>query len=214
MIELNDTNGASTFTQEYARKVMDEFPGPLAGAEFGVAYGGGIERIGRMWRDRGVVYGFDTFEGHPKQIGDLCPFSSIGGGQSSFAATCMDNWYINPDFGRERYTDRYIQTQLDNQGLSNVKLVKGLVTADMDVSFLPDMQYCLLDLDFPLSMLEAYYLVEEKIVPGGYLLLHDVIPKGHIFGCYDVYQQMLSKGKFEIVEEKENYLLAILKRKV
>lgn len=213
MIELNDTNGASTFTQEYAKRCMDEFPGPLAGAEFGVAYGGGVERIGRLWKDRGVVYGFDTFEGHPKEIGDLCPFSSIGGGKNSFAATCMDNWYSNKDFGTERISLEYIQSELDRQELSNVKLVKGLVTADMDVSFLPGLHYCLLDLDFPLSMMEAYYLVRDKIVPGGYLLLHDVIPHGHIFGCWEVYKRMLEQGYFDIVEEKDNYLLAILKRK-
>jgi hypothetical protein len=212
MIELNDTNGASGVTQHYANRVMHEFAGPLAGAEFGVAYGGGVERIGKLWKNRGVVYGFDTFEGHPKQIGEICPFSSMAGGRSSFAATCMDNWYKPEHYGVEAITDKYIQAELDRQGLDNVKLVKGLVTADTDVSFLPELHYCLLDLDFPLSMLEAYRLVADKIVKGGYLLLHDVVPRGHILGCWEVYQRMLEEGKFMIVEEREDCLLAVLKR--
>lgn len=214
MIELNDTNGASAFTKRYAETVMSEFNGELIGAEFGIAYGGGVERIGKLWKDRGIIYGFDTFEGHPKEIGDLCPFTVLTGGKDSFAATCMDNWYKPEHYGMEAIKKEYIQSELDRQGLSNVILVKGLVTADIDVSFIPYLNYCLLDLDFPLSMLEAYYLVKDKILHGGYLLLHDVIPAGHIVGCNEIYKRILEDNIWEIVEEKENCLLVILKRKL
>jgi hypothetical protein len=214
MIELNDTNGASTFTRQYADRCLTDFPDQkLTGAEFGIAYGGGVERIGKIWKGRGVVYGFDTFEGHPKEIGELCAFSAATGGRSSFAATCMDSWYSNPDYGTERLSLEYQKGELDRQGIDNVKLIKGLVTADMDISFINELHYCLLDLDFPLSMLEAYYLVRGKIVSGGYLLLHDVIPAGHITGCNEVYKRILEDDIWDIVEEKDNYLLAILRKK-
>lgn len=213
MIELNDTNGASTFTRKYAERCLTDFTGQITGAEFGIAYGGGPERIGRAWKGRGVIYGFDTFEGHPKEIGELCAFSAATGGRSSFAATCMDNWYKPEHYGMEALKLEYQQAELDKHGLSNVKLVKGLVTADMDVSFIDKLHYCLLDLDFPLSMLEAYYLVKDKVVSGGYLLLHDVIPAGHIPGCNEVYQRILEDGIWEVVEERPECLLVILRRK-
>ena len=213
MIELNDTNGASTFTNNIAGRCLTEFTGrQLTGAEFGIAYGGGVERIGRMWRGRGIVYGFDTFEGHPKQVGEVCHDSKKAGGKSSFAATCMDNWYSNPDYGTDKITLEYQQAELDRQGLDNVKLVKGLITDKTKLSF-KELHYCFLDLDFPLSMRQAYYLVRDKIVKGGYLLLHDVLPQGHIPGCYEVYQEILQNGYFDIFAERDNYLLAILKKK-
>lgn len=213
MIELNDTNGASHWTQIYAGKAMNEFDGILFGAEMGIAYGGGVERIGKLWGKRGIVYGFDTFEGHPKEVGERCEYSKEAGGVSSFAATCMDSWYANPDFGTDRISLQYIQSELDRQGLSNVKLVKGLITSETDVSFVPHLHYCLIDLDFPVAMWDAYNLIKDKIVKNGYLLLHDVIPKGHIHGCYEIYQRMLGEGLFEIVEEKDNYLLSILRKR-
>ena len=214
MIELNDTNGASTFTNNIAGRCLTEFTGrQLAGAEFGIAYGGGVERIGRMWRGRGIVYGFDTFEGHPKEVGEVCEFSNKAGGKSSFAATCMDNWYSSSDYGTDKIKLEYQQAELDRQGLDNVRLVKGLITEKTNVSFIKELHYCFLDLDFPLSMRQAYYLVRDKIVKGGYLLLHDVLPKGHIPGCYEVYQEILQDGYFDIFAEKDNYLLAILKKK-
>lgn len=213
MIELNDTNGASHWTGLITKQIMNEFSGELYGAEFGIAYGGGVERIGKLWKDRGRVWGFDTFEGHPKEVGELCPASKEAGGKNSFAATCMDSWYHNPDFGVERLSYKHIRYELDRQGLTNVTLVKGLITDETDISFLPNLHYCLLDLDFPLSMWQAYNLVKNKIVKGGYLCLHDVIPKDHIYGMYDYYTRMLEEGLFDIVEEKNNYLLSILKRK-
>lgn len=212
MIELNDTNGASHYTAEITKQIMKEFEGDLFGAEFGIAYGGGVERIGKLWGSRGTVWGFDTFEGHPKEIGELCEHSKEAGGVSSFAATCMDGWYSNSDYGTERLAYDYQRKKLDEQGLTNVTLVKGIINEKTDVSFIPKLHYCFIDLDFPLSIWQAYNLVKYKIVKGGYLCLHDVIPEHHIHGCYYRYKQILADGMFEVYNEFDNHLLAILKK--
>jgi hypothetical protein len=210
MIELNDTNGASTLTREIYLNCLNEFDGNLTAAEFGVAYGGALERIGKAWKGRGEVYGFDTFEGHPKQIGEICEDSKKAGGVSSFAAVCMDSWYESDEYGTEKISYEYIRAELDRQELNNVHLVKGLITDKTKLPF-KELHYCMLDLDFPLSMFQAYELAKGKIK--GYLLLHDCIPKGHIPGCNDVYQKILSEGLFEVVKEDNPSYLVILKRK-
>lgn len=213
MKHLNDTNGASTLTLGIAERCMYEFEGSIFGAEFGVAYGGGIEAIGKMWGARGKIYGFDTFEGHPKQVAEVCQDSKNDGGTSSFAATCMDEWYNSPEYGTEAIKYDYIRKNLDDLGLVNVILVKGLITDKSDVSQIPYLNYCFLDLDFPLSMWQAYNLIKSKIVKGGYLLLHDCIPKGHIVGCNEVYQRIKSENIFDVISEHPAEYTVILKKK-
>lgn len=211
MIHLNDTNGASFHTYEVVKKVMNEFVGEITGCEMGIAYGGGVEAIGKLWKDRGIVYGFDTFEGHPKQVADSCEYTKQAGGAGALATWCMDQWYNNPAYGTDAIKYEYIREQLDKQGLDNVILVKGLITDKTKLPF-NKLNYCFLDLDFPLSMWQAYNLVKDKIVKGGYLCLHDVLPHGHIPGCWEYYHQMLSEGLFEIHKEVPECLLAILKK--
>lgn len=211
MKHLNDTNGASTHTLEIAERVLNEFEGQVTGVEMGIAYGGGVESIGKMWKGRGTIYGFDTFEGHPKQIADKCHYTQEAGGSGALATWCMDGWYSNPEYGTEAIKYDYIRAELDKQNLDNVILVKGLIT-DKTVLPFEQVNYCFLDLDFPLSMWQAYNLVKDKIVKGGYLCLHDVIPKGHIHGCWEYYQEMIKEGLFEIYKEHPECLLAILKK--
>lgn len=203
MVQLNDTNGASKITKAMAARVLNEFEGDqLWGAEFGVAYGGGVETIGKLWGTRGVVFGFDTFEGHPIQVGDQCEYTKkVGGSKSSFAAGCMDEWYRPESYGMDKLKLEYIQGELHRQNINNVVLIKGLVHAQTNIDFIPRLHYCLLDLDFPISMWHAYNLIKNKMVKGGYLCLHDVIPKGHIPGCWEYYQKMMGEGLFELVEE-------------
>jgi len=213
MKHLNDTNGASKLTLKIAEKCLSEFEGTLIGVEFGVAYGGGIEAIGKLWGVRGKIYGFDTFEGHPKQIGEICQDSKRAGGVHSFAATCMDSWYQREDYGTEAIKYDYIRKNLDDQGVINAILVKGLVTDKTDVSFLNAIHYAFIDLDFPLSNRQAFELIKDKIVKGGYLMLHDCVPKGHISGCYEVYQDILKTGMFELMGEFNPEYLVIMIRK-
>jgi hypothetical protein len=86
MINLNRVagNGADKVVLDYAKKCLTEFKGELNSAVMGVAYGGDVEDIGKLWKGRGKVYGFDTFAGHPKQLVK---------DQTNFQATCMDYWY-------------------------------------------------------------------------------------------------------------------------
>ena len=215
-MELNIHNGADKITQEYAAKCLVEFSEHLYGAEMGVAYGGGVAKIGKNWGDRGTIYGFDTFEGHPiDEMTNRCSATQESGGTKSFASICMDYWYKNNDrYGTERFKDVFIQQELDSLGLSNVKLVKGLVTDQTDISFIPKLHYVLLDMDFPQAQWDGYNHVKNKIVKGGYLCLHDMVKPGHIHGCYEKYLDILNEGLFEIVEERPDpELLAVLRKK-
>lgn len=211
MKHLNDTNGASLHTLEIAERCLSEFEGQLTGVEMGIAYGGGVEAIGKLWKDRGTIYGMDTFEGHPQEIAEICEDSKNDGGKDSFAARCMDGWYQSTEYGTDAIKLNYIQSELDKQSLSNVKLVKGLITNKTKLPF-KELHYCFIDLDYPLSQIQAYELVKNKIVKGGYLLLHDMIPKGHIKGNYEKYQSILNDGLFEVVKEVEPSFLVVLKK--
>src|SRR5271157_4190262 len=91
MRNLNNLNGAGPITLKIACMALDIFKENLIGAEFGVAYGGGVEAIGKVWKNKGIVYGFDTFEGHPKEIATKDPDCNFS--KNAFAATCMDYWY-------------------------------------------------------------------------------------------------------------------------
>jgi hypothetical protein len=210
MKHLNDTNGASTHTLEIAERCLNEFE-TLTGVEMGIAYGGGVEAIGKLWKDKGVIYGMDTFEGHPQEIAEICEITKQSGGKDSFAARCMDGWYQSSEYGTEAFKLDYIQSELDKQGLDNVKLVKGLITDKTKLPF-KELNYCFIDLDYPLSQIQAYELVKKLIVKGGYLLLHDMIPKGHITGNFEYYQKILKEGLFEVVKEVPESYLCILKK--
>jgi len=199
-------------TKGYARRCLTEFTGKLIGVEMGICFGGGVEKIGRKWGERGDVYGFDTFEGHP--ITEMLPrdkWAQESGGESSMAAGCMQHWY--DVYGFEKCTQEYIQAELDRQNLTNVHLVKGVVTNQTDVSFLPHVNYAFLDMDWPQAQLDGYNLLKHKFVKGGYLCLHDMIPEGHIHGCYEVYQRILEEGLFELVVEDLPSLTVVLRKK-
>ncbi len=210
MIELNDYNGASKHTQKIAQELLSTASHTLIGCEMGIAFGGGIEKIGTLWRGRGFMFGFDTFEGHPKQLAAVCPDTIADGGPNAHATYCMDPQYrqFGSDYGYEK-----IRARLDTQGLHNVILVKGLITKATDIGFIPYLDYVLLDMDFPISMRDGYELVKHKIRSGGYLCLHDVIPKGHIRGLNEFYQEILAEGLFESVLEDAGAYLAVLRKK-
>src|SRR5512133_2559163 len=136
MIQLNDLNGASKFTNAIVQGLLKKFKDKLIGAEMGVAYGGGIENVGKLWLGRGTVYGFDTFEGHPKEIADKCQYTQEAGGKSALATFCMADWYYH--WGIDGVKENHISKELDKQGLDNVILVKGLITEQTDISFIPE----------------------------------------------------------------------------
>lgn len=212
MLELNSLNGAGAITAQIAKDLLVQKSGHLYGCEMGIAWGGGIEKIAKIWGSRGTIWGFDTFEGHPVDLWEKCPDSARTGGRESKAAVCMQPYY--EQFAGQPYSYDYIREGLDAQGLSNAKLVKGLITEDTDISFIPHLDYVLLDMDFPVSMKNGYRLVKNKIVSGGYLCLHDVVPDGHIPGLFEFYQEILKEGTYDIISENQNAsLLAVLRKR-
>ena len=156
-------NNAQDICLNYCQKLLTEVDTPLIGAEFGSAYGGGVESIGKLWKDRGIVYGFDTFIGHPKQLAVNLQDEE---------ATCMDFWYQY--FPNDELSYEYQRAELNRQGLDNVILKKGLNDV-FSCEEIPYLNYALLDLDILASMKIGYEAVKNKIVKGGYLFFHDVI---------------------------------------
>lgn len=200
MKSLNILNGAEPICLDCCTKLIDEFTTQLIGVEMGIAWGGGVEKIGKLWRDKGIVYGFDTFEGHPKQLG-VTP--------EAHETTCMDYWYNTMPVNELSY--EYQREELDKQGLSNVILVKGLINKD-SCKNIPYINYALLDLDMIKSMRTGYAAVKDKIVKGGYLFLHDV--SGHEFlpELHDWYINEVLKDEWEIVGEYHSSYLACLRK--
>jgi hypothetical protein len=207
---INNVNGADYLMLGVAAMLRKKFKKDLIGAEMGTAYGGGPEAVGKLWKGIGQVHAFDTFEGHPAQLSD---------DPNSFEARCMDRWYDNRYAGNERIPHlteemlsyEYQRKALDDQGLSNVILHKGLIGED-SLKDIPYLHYALLDMDLIKSMRIGYEIVKDKIVQGGFLCLHDVIPNGHIEGLYELYQEILNEGKWKTVIEAESSYLIVLKR--
>jgi hypothetical protein len=172
LFNINDTSGDSKLLAHIQYKLMEEFNEPLVGAEFGVAYGGGIEQVCSIWKPYDLVYGYDTFEGHPTQLASNA---------QSPEATAMQGWY--DQFGKEKLSKEYIEERLHLLGYKNFQLVKGLVDANTPKPT-ANLHYVLLDLDLVESMKSAYNLVKSYMRTGGYLCLHDVIPNQHMPSLY------------------------------
>ena len=202
LINLNEPFLAGPKLLDIADRVLKEFKSDIIGAEFGVAYGGGIQAIGKLWGRKGLIYGFDTFEGHPRYIAK----TEI----DAAAVHAVDMWYEK--YGMEKLSIEYIQSVLSAQGLNNAKLVKGLVTENTEIEYIPYLDYVLLDLDFPTAMRTAYRLVKDKLTSGSYLCLHDVSPTGRIPGVFQLYQDIKQDGLFEVFVEDFTADLVVLKR--
>lgn len=201
MIDLNKIwNGADRGLAFIQSVILEEFPNDhLIGVEMGIAYGGGVESLGKLWGVRGTVYGFDTFEGHPVYLASSPEASE---------ARAMEPHYKK--YGMEMLSYEYQRAELDRQGLSNVILVKGLVDQD-SCCFLPAIHYCFLDLDILVSMKNGYEAVRHKIVDGGYLCLHDVLNNLPIL--YPWYEEIKKDPMWEVIYEGKHEALAVLRRR-
>jgi len=155
---LNEDNGAHLVILDHVKKCLKEFDEPLTAVLMGIAYGGEVEAIAKLWGKRGKVYGYDTFEDlHPRHLAT-----------TDFEAICMNNWYR--DCGTEKLSIEYQRKALEK--LSNTTLIKGEVHKD-SCKDIPKIHLAFLDMDILKSMKEGYAAVKDKIVPGGYLFLHD-----------------------------------------
>lgn len=204
---LNRVNGADRITYEYCRRIMALPTDNLCGAILGSAYGGELEALAKLWKGRGTIHGFDTFEGHPKHLVV---------DQENFEATCMDSWYEQDVGTKTKLSYGYQREELDRMGLDNVLLHKGLVHKD-SLKDIPALHYCLLDMDIYESMKTGYEAVKDKILPGFLLFLHDAIPATHIPRVNKLLFKEILRGKdknmWEVVEKWEQaYLVALVKR--
>ena len=209
LVELNDHNGASVLTYQYAKDCLSMFDGEndLVAVCMGTAYGGGVERIAKLWKDRGTVYGFDTFEDmHPRHLAE---------DNSHFEAWCMEHWYKPEIYGIEKLSHEYQTNMLKELDVNNAVFVKGLVgehsTKDID-----KIHYAFLDMDILVSMEAGYEAVKNKVVKGGYLLMHDVVAKDnlpllHKWFWEDVVKKDWDMWQVEAIYPAEH--LAILERK-
>jgi hypothetical protein len=213
MIDTLAILGMRLVITKYLHKAMSEFEHNINYAEFGVAYGGGLLSCCHVLSERGFVYGFDTFEGHPKNEVLKCKYSMEAGGLQSVAATCMDGTYEQGISKKFNYDYDSVNFYLTNHGLNNFELVKGLI----DENFVVTQDYfdvALLDLDIPYSMKILYEKIKNKISPGGYLIMHDVNINNKIPGLWQLYQEILEENLFEKFEEiSENDFVILRKNK-
>jgi hypothetical protein len=198
---MSPGNNDADVQNNIQRLLMQEFPGEkLYGAEIGIAFGGGVESLCKIWGDRGFAYGLDTFCGHPKHLSDDV---------NSFEAVCMDGWYV--DYGTDKITYEYIDEGLKSEGLTNYKLIKGEVH-EKSLDGVEKLHYVLLDLDMIKPMKIAYEAIKDKMVKGGYICLHDVIPADHLpmihswwygevmpLGLYQEYTQGKYLGVYKVL---------------
>ncbi len=205
MINLNVFNGAAALLTYYQTLTVTRFEYSMIGVEMGIAYGGGVESLGSFWKGRGTVYGFDTFEGlHPDHLAD---------DKYGFQARCMDHWYDKAVFGTATLSYDFQRKQLDAEQLSNVILVKGEVTKD-SCKDLPYINYALLDMDIVASMKVGWEAIKDKLVPGAFVCLHDVVPSDHIPALYKWWYEevMPNESTLKIVREWPFQLLLAVEK--
>lgn len=203
LIWLNNVNGADLIEEKYAARCLTSFEGKLNGAVMGSAYGGSIEAIAKLWGGRGEIHGFDVFE-------ELHPTHLAEDGQS-FEATCMGYWYADPKYGTDKLSYEYQITALKDMDLNNAHLIKGEVNKN-SLKDIPYLNYAFLDMDILASMKAGFEAVLAKLVPNGYLLMHDVL--GNIPSLDKWYKEEIKHDKrVEIIKEYEKELVSVLRRK-
>ena len=195
---LNEQNGADVVCAKYEKDILEKFKTDLIGTIFGVPYGGDVERLAKIWGEKGKIYGYDTFEGHPKQLSDDV---------NSFEATCMDFWYQT--LGTDKLKIEYQRAELDKMGLTNTFLVKGLINKD-SCKDLDHINYAFIDLDILASMKSGYEAVKDKLVEGGILIMHDI---NNIQTLIPWYEKEIKKDPTWEVVEEYNSLTGVLRKK-
>jgi hypothetical protein len=184
---LNDINGADKVCEEYEKKILEQFKDNLIGVLMGIPYGGDVERLAKIWGEKGKIYGYDTFEGHPKELAK---------DPKSFEATCMENWY--KQYGTEKTKYEYQRAEFDKMGFADVVILrKGIVTKN-SCKDLPYINYAFMDMDILKSMVDGFEAVADKMVSGGYLLMHDIDNLPNLKLWWET--EVLKDKRFEEVE--------------
>ena len=194
-------NGDDLVVLKYATVLANKFKGQLVGVELGSAYGGNVQDIAELWKNRGKYYGYDTFTGHPKHLGK----------KGEMETDCMDTWYENPLFGTEKLAHDYQRKVLDEAGLDNAILVKGLVTKNSCFD-LKEIHLAFLDMDMEKSMRSGFEAVKDKIPTGGYLLLHDAIPAWHLPGVNKLSKEIEALKEWKLISDNEGTYITVFEK--
>jgi hypothetical protein len=201
---LNSGNGTSKRQLRCIKALPSTFPNDeIIALEVGCAYGGGAEIMGKILYGKGKVYGYDTFEGHPKDLADK---------PTDLEATCMDPWYENPEYGRDKLSYEYQCKMLSEQGLDNVTLVKGRIN-EHSFDDIEKVHFAILDMDLVQPTKIAYEALKDKFVKGGYLFLHDAVPKHRLVNLSKyLYKEVIYNERWELIGEHSISCVVILKR--
>lgn len=199
MIWLNKIAGGPAYLLEtvFFTLTAIKFKQDITMVVMGVAYGGILEEIGQLLKNKGVVYGYDTFVGHPKQVAE----------PDSRELSCMDDWYSM--YGYDRLSYEFQRAELNAQELSNVVLVKGLIDKS-SCKDIDKIHFALLDLDILNSTINGYLACKDKIVKGGYLLIHDAANKDNGLFLYDWVQKTFINNPewyVELIDDSTDYLV-------
>lgn len=203
---LNAGNETGIIQLMVMETLIAKFPKTeIVGLEVGSAYGGGVEAMARLLKGGGIYYGFDTFEGHPKDLG--IPADGM-------AIDCMDMWYDSgPEvYKKEKLSYEYQRQVLDESGLDNTILIKGRVN-EHSFDGIDKVHFAMIDLDLYNPMRIAYEAIKDKIVMGGYLLIHDSLPADHLPMIHAlVYNQIIPEGKWKVIIKSNLGMLTVLER--
>ena len=201
---LNAGNETGIIQLMVMENLISKFPNEeLVGLEIGSAYGGAVETMAGLLKGRGKYYGYDTFEGHPRDLADDI---------NDLEATCMDMWYDDHRFGTNNLSYEYQRRVLDEDGLDNAILVKGRVNKH-SFDDIEKIHFAILDLDLIKPTKIAYEAIKDKIVVGGYLFMHDALPEDHLpmINAF-VYRQILAENRWKVIAESLPGLLTVLER--
>ena len=197
---LNVGNHTAFIQIAALERLMKLFPYIVA-LEVGSAYGGAVETMATYLKGRGKVYGYDTFEGHPKDLG--LDFKE---------SHAMDSWYQDPHFGTDILDYDYQRRILDENGLDNAVLVKGRVNKH-SFDDIEEAHLVMIDLDMVNPTKIVYEALKDKIVFGGYLLFHDTVPADHLPLLHNyVYKEVMKDKKWKFHADYPKSYLTILQR--
>lgn len=203
---LNTGNGTAGYQLNLMEYLMTKFRKDFVVLEVGSAYGGAVEMMTQvanheLGRENVSVYGYDTFEGHPKDLAD---------DPNSMEAKVMDEWYTTEGCEKDKLSYDYQRKILDDLGLTNAHLVKGRVNKH-SFDDIKKVHLAMLDMDLVKPTKVAYHALKDKIVSGGFMMFHDAYPPEHLPLLYDfVKNEVITDERWRLDEvSREGYFVAL-----
>jgi hypothetical protein len=120
---------------------------------------------------------------------------------------------VSKSFLWQKLTYEYQREMLDQEGLINAILVKGRIN-EHSFDDIPYAHMVMLDMDLMKPTKIAYEALKDKIVPGGFLFLHDAVPPEHLPLLHNyVYKEIVPDPKWELMYEDPVMVLTELRRR-